>query len=105
MTVGKHVASEDALLCRSIFICINKPANCGIVIATLQIVELSIRIVVIPTIPQRIHIRHAAGDILGLAVWVVMIVGHFMSRTIDQLCDIPLEVGDIVIGNGTGGAV
>ena len=43
---------------------------------------------------------------MGFAVWVVMIAGHLVSRAVDQLHHIPLEIGDVIIGlcrAGTGG--
>ena len=105
VAISKHIVSNKALPGTRAAVRIDKPADISIVISALQIVKLCIRIVVIPTIPQGIHIRHGTRDILGFAVWVVMIAGHLVSRAVDQLGYIPLSVGNVVIGNWADGTV
>ena len=60
-TVGKHVASIDALSCGNVAVRIDETPHLSIVIARLEVVQLCLRVVDVSSIPERIQSADGAG--------------------------------------------
>ena len=58
IAVGKHIIAENSLSCTHQRIGIDKPTNCGVVVPTLEIVQIRLGIVDIATIGQSLTVRH-----------------------------------------------
>lgn len=51
IAICKHIIANNSLPCARVAVGINKSANSSIVIAALEIIELRVGIIVVPTIP------------------------------------------------------
>ena len=71
----------------------------------MEIIELCVGIIVVPTVPQGIDLGHGTGCLLDLAVGVIAVAGDHRSAAVDQIRHISLKVGNVVIGHRTGRAV
>ena len=85
----------------SINIRIQEPANLGIIIPALEIVQSCFGIVIIPTIAEGVRfaygIRLRAADAHQLTPAVVDIADDLGSAAVEDADDIPLTIADIVI--------
>ena len=84
-------------------ICIDKSANFGVVIAAMEVIQLSLLVVHIGAIAQRVQRakRICQGSLrFGIVTpGVVPVVGDdAVARTIEDTYDITLDVGDAIIG-------
>ena len=69
-TIGKHVIAQIALTRAGVAIRVNKSANARVVVSGLQVIESSIRIVVIPSVSQGIPQCNVAcaGDRIAVGI-------------------------------------
>ncbi len=66
--VGKHVVAQDALAGAGVGVCIDKPANGGVIVAGLQVIKPGFGVVVVATAAQGVDCRHC-NCILNLPCW------------------------------------
>ena len=97
VTIYEHIMTRDTLPCRCIAICTYKPANNGIIIATLQVIEPRLLVVHIATIPQRIQLRKLTGRCKNLAPGIVIVVCALHTIHGFEAYYIALQVGDVII--------
>ena len=101
IAVGKHIIAENSLSCTHQRIGIDKPTNCGVVVPTLEIVQIRLGIVDVSSIGQGIHraqsIRHGAGNTQNFTPGVVGVLYLYIAVGIDDRYHIALEVSDVVI--------
>ena len=64
-TICEHICANEALTGACISICVDKPSDCRVVVARLQIVEAGFVIVVVPAIAKGVEIcKGGAGGLL-----------------------------------------
>ena len=97
VTIYEHIMTRDTLPCRCIAICTYKPANNGIIIPTLQVVEPCLLIVHIATVPQRIQLRKLTGRCKNLAPGIVIVVCAQHTIHGFKAYYVSLQVGDVVV--------
>ncbi len=105
VAIRKHVIAKNSLPCAGVAVGIDKPTNSSVVIPALEIIEIRVGIIVVPTVPQRVDFRHAAGCLLDLAIGVIAVAGDLGSAAVDQIRHISLEIGDVIVGCRAGRAV
>ena len=71
----------------------------------MEIIELCIGIIVVPTIPQGVDLGHGTGCLLDLAIGVIAVAGDLGSAAVDQIRHVTLKIGNVVIGLRAGHAV
>ena len=76
---------------------IDKPANGGIIIPALQIVESSFLIIDIPAVPQGVQLCQCTGHGKDVAPSVVGIACSAAAISTFQTHHIPLKVGDVIV--------
>ena len=59
-TIRKHIVADKSLTCACIYISINKPPNCRIIVSALQVVQPCIPIIAIAPIPEGVISRYIA---------------------------------------------
>ena len=81
---------------------IDKPPYLGVIIPALEIVQLRLFVVDIPTVPQRVIIAqcicHVAGGRDQVAPGIVDVMDDCGAVAVQDGDDISLEVGDVVVG-------
>ena len=80
------------------YICIDKSANCRIIVSTLQIVHIQLCIIVVAAVAQGVDLGHIAGCGEDIAVGVILIAGNSFTIFIHQIHYIALQVGDVIVG-------
>ena len=83
---------------------VDEPADGGVIIAALEVVEAGFIVLIVATIPQGVDLRHSAGRGQHLAVGVVGIRRHPVAVAVHQVHHITLEIRDVIVG-GSGGTV
>ena len=80
---------------------INKPTNLRVIIPTLEVIQPRLGIVVVSPIPDRIQVPDAGGGAIGcvenFAPGVVGVGSSSITGGIQDLHNVALEVGDVVI--------
>ena len=83
VAVGKHVIAKIPNTSGCIAIRVDEPADFGVIVAALEIVEASFGIVVISSVSQRVYFSHAAGCGEDFAIGVIIVSSDFVAGRID----------------------
>ena len=100
-TISKHIIAQQALAGAYQCIGVDKSPHCGIVVPTLEVVEVSFGIVDVSSVSQGIDcakgVCHGAGDGEDLTPGVIGVFHLYIAVGIDDRYHIALEVSDVVI--------
>ena len=88
---------NKSLPCAGKTIRINKPLYLWIIVSTLQIIQPCLRIVVVPTIPNRIQIRNISAYGKNVAPGVIGIAAVALAPVGDNGYNVPLEVQNVIV--------
>ena len=83
VAISEHIKSGKSLACACIAIRVDKPANFGVIITALEIIETRFSVVVVTAVAQRINFSHAAGCRNDLAIGVIIVSSDFVAGRID----------------------
>ena len=97
-TICKHIVPKDALTGGGVGVGVDEAADCGVVIAGLEVIEPGFFVVVVATIAQGIALRQGVGSGQDLAVGIVRVGRYYLLIAVQDRQNIALEVGDIVVG-------
>jgi len=89
--------TDNALPGSCIAIRINEPADGGIIVSALEVIEASFLVVNIPTVAQRVDICQGARCGNDLAIGVVVVACDSVLAAIHNPHHVPLQVGDVII--------
>ena len=93
---------NNALSSGSVGIRIDEPTNRGVIVSALEVIESGFGIVVVSSVSQRV-VRaeggfQGAGGIENFAVGVIGVTYYRRATGVNQVENIALEVGDVVVG-------
>lgn len=91
-------------------VCVDKPADLGIIVAALEVIEARFSIVIIAAVAKGIELGDGRPDRSGTgaavrhgkrsAPCVVGVFGGETAAAVDQRHNVALQVGDVVVGGG-----
>ena len=88
------------MTCACVAVRIDEPANLRVIIPALQIVHLQLGIVVVAPVAEGVDVGQIAGGGEELAPGVVGVGGDAGSAAVEDACDVALQVGQVVVGDG-----
>ena len=96
VAVSEHIESGKAVTSAYITVRIDKSANFGVIITTLEIVEAGFGVVIVATVTQGVDLSHCTRGGNYLAVWVVVIGCDLNAICINQIHHVTLEIGNVI---------
>ena len=97
-TICKHIVADEALSGAGITVRINEPANLGVIVAALEIVEAGFGIVIVAAVAERVNLCEVTCCGNDFTIGVVIICRNLIAGSIDQIHYVALEIGNVIIG-------
>ena len=102
-TVDKHIIAFKALPCSHICIRIDETSGFSVVVARLEVVQLRLGIIDIPSIPERIQSADGAslatGEGCGITPCIVGVLDDGVQVAVGEADDVALGVVEVVVGS------
>ena len=98
VAVCKHIKSGKAVTGAYIAVRIDEPANLGVIVTALEIIEACFGIVIVAAVAERVDLSHAAGCRDDFSVGVIVICRDLIAGGINQIHHVALEIGNVIIG-------
>ena len=102
VTICEHVKPKEALASATVGVGVEEALEDGVVISALEVVEARLRIVVITTVAQRVHICQAARGTQNRAVGVIFVLRDRLAGRVDQIQYVALKIEQIIEWNSEG---